>query len=286
MHLHFAAHLCILLFEVVIVLIDFHTHIFPDKVAPAAIKSLKQGMKDAGNEVYNEHSDGTADGLKRLMKETGVDKSIILPIATKESQTESINAFAKRMKCDEIEPFATVYPLGKNAIDTMERIAEDGFKGIKIHHEFQMLDVDSEQSIRILKKAEELGLMVVIHAGSDIGFSGPVRCTPKKIHNVLGEVSGNNIIAAHLGGFDMWDDVMKYLVGTPIYMDTAFLSLFIDKKMYRDIIKEHGSDKILFGSDNPWENPADTLRALKELKLSDEEYENITFKNATNLLEK
>lgn len=127
--------------------------------------------------------------------------------------------------------------------------------------------------------------MVVIHAGSDIGFSGPVRCTPKKIHNVLGEVSGKNIIAAHLGGFDMWDDVMKYLVGTPIYMDTAFLSLFIDKKMYRDIIKEHGSDKILFGSDNPWENPADTLQALKELKLSDEEYENITFKNAKRLLE-
>ena len=55
--------------------------------------------------------------------------------------------------------------------------------------------------------------------------------------------------------------------------------------MYRDIIKEHGSDKILFGSDNPWENPADTLQALKELKLSDEEYENITFKNAKRLLE-
>ncbi len=265
-------------------LIDFHTHIFPDKVASGAIKSLKQGMKNAGNPVYNEHSDGTVCGLKKLMKESGVDKSVILPIATKESQTDSINAFAKMVKCDEIEPFATVYPLGAHVLDTMERIAEEGFKGIKIHHEFQMLDVDSKQSIRVLKKAEQLGLIVVIHAGSDIGFSGPVRCTPEKIHNILGEVSGSNIIAAHLGGFDMWEDVMKYLAGTPIYMDTAFLSLFIDRKIYRQIIKEHGSDKIVFGSDNPWENPKDTLCALKELKLPCEDFENITFRNAQRML--
>ncbi len=265
-------------------LIDFHTHIFPDKVAAGAIKSLKQGMVNAGNPVYNEHSDGTLYGLKRIMRETGVDKSVILPIATKERHTDSINAFAKKVRCDEVEPFATVYPLGTNVTDTMERIAEDGFKGIKIHHEFQMLDVDSKQSIQVLKKAEQLGLIVVIHAGSDVGFAGPVRCTPKKIHNILGEVSGNNIIAAHLGGFDMWDDVMRYLVGTPIYMDTAFLSLFIDRDVYRQIIKEHGSDKIIFGSDNPWENPADTLSALKELELSKEEFENITYRNATKLL--
>ena len=71
---------------------------------------------------------------------------------------------------------------------------------------------------------------------------------------------------------------------TQIYMDTAYISQFIDPQLCTEIIRKHGAGKIVFGSDSPWEDPADTLRFLQSLGLSDEELALITHKNALRLL--
>ena len=69
--------------------IDFHTHIFPDAIAKKTIDLLQQrsGITPA--------TDGTLNGLLQSMERTGVDLSVILPVVTKPSQFESVNAFAK-----------------------------------------------------------------------------------------------------------------------------------------------------------------------------------------------
>lgn len=269
--------------------IDFHTHIFPDAIAARSIAALKDGMRRAYGEecVYPEHSDGTLNGILGLMEKTQVDKSVIMPIATREKQTESINSFAENINKEydgRLVSFGSLYPYQKDAGDVLKRLCEKGFRGIKLHPEFQMFEADSKVSIDILKQAEALDMMVVFHAGIDVGFTTPPKCTPRMIHNVLSEVSGEHIILAHLGGFKMWDDVYRYIVGTKVYMDTAFLSLFIENGEYKKIIENHGSDRILFGSDNPWESPADTLGKLKELELDDSDMENILHKNAERIL--
>lgn len=268
-------------------IIDFHTHIFPDAIAGRSIDILKKGMLSASGRVYPERSDGTLAGLKRLMDASGVDISVVLPIATREKQTESINQFAYKVTAEnsgKVISFGSLFPFQKDACDVLKRLYEQGFKGIKLHPEFQDFEVDSKVSINILKQAEELGMMVVLHAGKDFGFTTPPKCSPKALCNVLSEVSGKYIIAAHLGGFEMWDDVFRYLVGTEIYLDTACLSLLIQDDDYRKIIMDHGSDKILFGSDNPWESPADTLKKLKGLNLPESDMENILHKNAERIL--
>ena len=82
----------------------------------------------------------------------------------------------------------------------------------------------------------------------------------------------------------MWDDVERYLVGTPVLLDTAFISRFISKEQVERIIKNHGSEKILFGSDSPWESPVMTKEFIDSLSVSDEENENIFCKNALRIL--
>jgi predicted TIM-barrel fold metal-dependent hydrolase len=101
---------------------------------------------------------------------------------------------------------------------------------------------------------------------------------------LLDRVPDLKLVAAHLGGWMMWDEVAQKLVGTPIYFDTAFIADFIDKTAARDIINAHGAGKVLFGSDAPWEDPAKTLEFLRSLSIDPEDLKKICGTNAAGLL--
>ena len=265
-------------------LIDFHTHIFPDKIAERTLGVLKAGVLKQEKVHSISYFDGTKSGLIDAMSKSGVDISVTLPIATKPTQTESINSFANNVTDAKIISFASLHPANDNIDKILENIKDANFYGIKLHPEFQGFFVDSPECIKILKKAEELKLYTVFHAGADIGLPPPVHSTPKHFKNTLEYVSGKYIIAAHLGGWRMWDDVEKYIVGTNMYFDTAFIKDYISPEQALRIIRNHNSEKILFGSDNPWENPKDTLDFLNSLGLSRNELDNITYINALKIL--
>jgi predicted TIM-barrel fold metal-dependent hydrolase len=218
------------------------------------------------------------------MRENGVDISVVLPIATKPSQTPSINRFASEIRWDGILSFYSLHPAQEDREAVLEGIAALGGRGIKLHPEFQYADVDSPEMLAILKKAAALGMIVVLHAGSDIGMPPPVHCSPEQLARALDAVPQVRIVAAHLGGWRMWDQVEKLLVGREMYFDTAFVADYIAPEQYLRIIRSHGAEKILFGSDSPWESPAKTLEGLKALGLTAEEMQRITHDNAASLL--
>ncbi len=265
-------------------LIDFHSHIFPDRIAERTLDVLKAGALKYDHVNAISYFDGTKEGLVRSMAENGVDISVTLPIATKPTQTDSINSYAATVTDEKIISFASLHPENDNIDKILENIKESNFRGIKLHPEFQSFYVDSPICLKILKKAEELKLYTVFHAGHDRGLPPPVHGAPKHFKNALEYVSGKYIIAAHLGGWRMWDDVEKYLVGTQMYFDTAFIQDDITPEQAKRIILNHGSEKILFGSDNPWENPKDTLAFLNSLGLNKDEFDDITYKNALKIL--
>lgn len=270
-------------------LIDFHTHIFPDAVEPRAISALIEGVRKEQGEAYVQqhsmvHNIATADGLLDAMRKNGVDMSVCLPIATKPSQTANINHFAETIRNKWLVSFGSLHPMQEDWEAVLENLAARGFRGIKLHHQFQGCDFDSKESIRVLKKAEQLGLYVMFHAGGDIGLPAPVRATPQKIRNVLSEIDGKYLIAAHLGGWKQWNAVEQYLVGTNILFDTAFIKDFLQAEQCRRIIRNHGVSKVLFGTDAPWEAASETLAYLQSLGFSSEEMEQITHRNAERVL--
>lgn len=266
-------------------LIDFHSHIFPDRIAAAAMKSLSDSIVRQQGFRYPHYTDGTLNGIMDSMQENNVDITVILPIATKPSQTTTINNFAKEINSDKVRSFGSVHPDQDNWESVLEELAEEGFKGIKLHPEYQSFYIDSKRSIEILKKAEELGLYTVLHTGYDHGMPPPEHCHPDRLARVLDYVSGSRIIAAHLGAFMNWDEVEKYLVGTPIIFDTAFISEFIEPEQAKRIILDHGADKILFGSDSPWQRPDKEYQFILSLGLSEENNKKIFYKNALKILE-
>jgi len=245
---------------------------------------LEKSIAEVCETEHKAVDDGTEASLLKSMKLSGVSLSVALPVATKPNQSKGINEFAYNInqKHKNIISFGAVHPLQPDWERELERLAALGFKGIKLHPEGQQTFIDSKEYINIINKAYDLNMLVVLHTGRDWGFYPPVHCSPERFKSALDYFDGSNVIAAHLGGFEMWDDVFKYLTGTNIYMDTAMVLREIDKELFMDILKAHTADKILYGSDIPWDRQDTNYEYLIKWNVPDTD--KICFKNAERLL--
>ncbi len=266
-------------------IIDFHTHIFPEKVVDKAIKILEDNIFKISHVVEKANLDGRLESLKASMQRYNITYSVVMPIATNPSQTVSINTFAQQINGkDNIISFGSVHPHDDECLLHLEKIKEMGLKGIKLHPEYQNFYIDSPESLKVLKKAGELGLYVMLHAGEDKGIEPPVHCMPKNLRNALNYVSGENIIAAHMGGYNVWEDVIKYLSDTPIYFDTSYSVGVMSEDIAREVIQKHSPDKILFATDSPWQNQGYVVESLKKLNLGEDAERKIFYENGAKIL--
>ena len=266
-------------------IIDFHTHVFPPQIAAKTLDALKANVYNVRGESVPAYTEGTVESLRQSMAENGVDISVVMPIATKPKQTPTINSYAKEITGGNIISFGSLHPMQDDWEEVITDLARQGFKGIKIHPQYQNVYVDSPEVIRIVKKADELGLYTMFHAGVDIGVPTSELCNPERLKRLLDYVSGKYIIAAHLGSFEMWDEVEKYLVGSEMCFDISYACSHIEKEQFLRIIRNHGAEKILYGSDSPWKSQSSPLEELKKLDLAQEEMDMITHKNALRILD-
>ncbi len=260
-------------------LIDFHTHAFPDKIAERAIEKL--AFVSGGLTPY---TNGTVAGLKESMQKGNVDISVVLNIATNAHQQKSVNDFAAATNNgNDIFAFGSVFPFSEDAFDELERIKELGLKGVKLHPDYQGFNVDDEKLKPLYKKISELGLVTVFHAGFDYGFAPPYGATPEKMEKALSWFD-SPVIAAHWGGVNCNEEVVKRLCGKDIYFDVSFGYSMMPKYYAEKIIELHTPDKMLFGTDTPWHTADMEMRLLNSLQLSSDDMDKITHKNAKKLL--
>lgn len=261
-------------------IIDIHTHTFPDDLACRAVPTL---AKRAGLVPF---TDGTCRCLKENMKNESVDISLVLPIATKESHTETINKWALDIQSnDNIISFGTIHPDYKKWDEEITWLKKNGFKGIKLHPDYQDFFVDEDRMFPLYEKIFNNNLIVLFHAGIDIGLPKICHCPPDRLKNVYDTFPNSTIIAAHMGGFQCTEDVEKYLIGTHIFLDTSYSVNDLEPKKMERLIKSHGADKILFGSDSPWGSQKQSIEYIQNLKLSKDEIDAILGGNAKKLLD-
>ncbi len=261
-------------------LIDFHTHCFPDAIAAGAVDKL--AFVSGGLTPY---TDGTVSGLKKRMRDDGVGLSVVLNIATNERQQKKVNDFAASINNGtDIVSFGSVFPTAPDALEELDRIKSLGLKGVKLHPDYQGFSVDDEKMKPIYRKISELGLITVFHAGLDYGFAPPYGCTPDKMIKALSWFD-SPVIAAHWGGVNCGEGVLEHLCGTDIYFDTSFGYSMMPKYYAEKIIEKHGIDRLLFGTDTPWHTAPMEWRLLNTLGLSENDIAKISHQNAQKLLE-
>lgn len=279
-------------------IIDIHTHTFPDNIAERAITKLA-----AAANIQNRVS-GTFSSLSESSRQNGVELSVLLPVATKSAQSEGINRNAVNINANSckthILSFGAIHPDNANYKELINFLEANNIKGIKLHPVYQDTAVDDIKNLRIIEYANEHGLAVTIHAGYDIGFPGNELSDVKRIRRMIDLVKPTKLILAHMGGWMQWDDVENYIIGLPgIYLDTAFT---IDEVILPDgktaknpsglskerlvkIARTHGVSRILFGTDSPWGSQNASIDNICKCAFTEQEKSLILGENARLLLD-
>jgi predicted TIM-barrel fold metal-dependent hydrolase len=223
------------------------------------------------------------------MKESGIEKAVVLNTVTNERQVKNVNAFALETdkNYDNLIPFCSVHPLTPDIKDILTELKNAGIKGIKHHPDYVGIEIDDERTNNLLSGASELGMPVVIHAGFDPVSPNKMHASPDAIVRVCEKFPELKLVVAHLGGVLKWNEVFEKLCGKNVYFDTAFCCerVGLDVETAKKIFSKHPHEKILFGSDAPWAKPLEILDFLNKLGLSDESLELILHKNTERLLE-
>lgn len=263
-------------------IIDFHTHTFPDKIAASTVAMLAEKAK------IPPYRDGTLSSLVESMKKAGVDYSVILPVATTPKQVGSINRLAAELNGkDGIIYAGAIHPDCEDIPAVLDGIKAAGLFGIKLHPDYQGVYFDDQRYIYIMLEAAKRDLITVTHAGLDLGFPEDVHCTPERVLRVLdrlGRIIENKLVLAHLGGCENADEVIDELCGKPIYMDISFVLQSCRDEAKR-IILSHSPDRILFATDSPWSDQKEYIRLFRSLGFDEDTQEKILYKNALKLLE-
>lgn len=279
-------------------IIDFHVHTFPSEISERVLAKLSR----TSHTKY--FTDGSSRGLLSSMRDASVTYSVNLPVMTRIDQVEKINhkLIEERENLFEqgIITFGGMHPDYTDYKTELKRLKDNGIKGIKIHPAYQNTDIDDIRFLRIIDYASNIGLIVLTHAGIDIGIFDHNYASVSQILHVLDTVHPDKFVLAHMGGSGRWKDVEQDLAGADVWFDTAFsigpvtqddaksgtpyLSCNLSDEDFIRIARKHGTNKILFATDSPWEGQKDYIRRMENLPLAAHEKEQIFSENAIRLL--
>jgi uncharacterized protein len=245
-------------------IIDVHAHAFPDKLAARAVDTLVQRAN-----LPMPEADGTLAGLLASMSSTGIARAWVPSIATRPEQASAILDWSKRIRSDRIEPLGSLHPDSVAWEAELAAISDAGLLGVKFHPQYQGFVVDDSRYFPIFRAIADRGLFVLIHGGYDPAFPGDESAAPRRLARLHREVPDLVMIAAHLGGWRAWGEVIEHLVGTEIYFDTSFMNEATPEQKAH-IFQRHPRTRILFGSDTPWDHQRDALAELLAQPLATE----------------
>ncbi len=265
-------------------LIDFHTHCFPDAIAERAVTKL------AGIGGIPYYTIATLDDNIKMMDRCGVDASVVCSIATNLKQQTNVNNFAISLNatCDRIYALGSIHPdcPVDEAEAELRRLRDSGIRGIKVHPDYMDAYVDDDRFLKIFEICDRLGMFVITHAGYDFYSPDNPHSTPERIRRVHDALPSLKLVAAHVGSNRMGREVLDKLVGCEnIYFDLSLIAIEPNPlDIVKEIVTTHISDNLLFGSDLPWCDPKLELDVIESLGLESELMEKIRWGNAQKLL--
>ncbi len=259
-------------------IIDFHTHAFPDAVAAKAVPRLEK----VGN--IKAHTKGTVDALLASMDSAGIEKSVICSIATRPEQFEPILDWSRTIRSPRIIPLPSIHPDDPDCFEHIQRVKEEGFIGIKMHPYYQDYFLADQKLDDFYAALSDSSLILVAHCGFDIGFPRTRCADPAQILQLLSKFPKLRFIATHFGGWQLWDEVEEMLIGKEIFLEISFALKYLKAEQMKRMLHNHPADYLLFGSDSPWEDQSECLERLAKLSLNNSLLAKIMATNAQRLL--
>ena len=254
---------------------DIHAHIFPDKVAEKATAAIgtfyDQGIPHIAS----------VENLKQQEDLAGIEFFAASSSATCPEQVDHVNEFiaANAASIPNLIPMGSLFPTMENWRPALEHLISLGLRGVKIHPDFQKIPIDDPKAVEMYRAIAKAGLPVLFHTGDHrYDYSAPER-----LANLIQQVPDLVAIAAHFGGWHVWDQACKQTLPDNVYYDTSSSLMFLGKERALELLDKLGTHRFLFGTDFPMWTPKEELARFLALGLDESTNETILFKNFEHL---
>ncbi len=256
-------------------IIDCHTHIYPDAIAAKAAASIRD-FYSLGEEAI----DGTVSQLLQRGEKAGISRFVVLPVGMRPDHVRSVNHFI--LERTQQEPrfigFGTVHAAMADIAGEGQWIAENGLKGVKMHPDFQQFDIDDERLFPLYEQLQGK-LPVMFHVGDPrYDYSHP-----RRVKRLLELFPNLQVIAAHFGGYGVYETAYEILKDTTCIMDVSSSLMFMPQGVAESYINGYGAERMLFGSDFPLWDPETEVQRFLQLQLTLPQLEQIANKTAKAL---
>ena len=258
-------------------IVDCHMHVWPDHIADAMQSQRPSGMPL--------RFDGKLSGLLRTMDEAGIDKGLALGVGIKASVVARTNEFIGTVPRDRLVPMGTVHP-ELSVDENMKHLKDNGIVGVKLHPLFQALSLADPRVRDICAALAEAGMPVISHVGAGGDDEANDRGAPASLRQLADAIPDLNLIACHYGGYHRLDEAEGHVVGSRVTLETSWPPTLAELEPERlvALIRRHGADRVVFGSDWPMADPAAEIAAIRNLPLTREEIDGILGGNVARLL--
>lgn len=258
-------------------LIDIHAHVFPSKIAAKAVDNIARR--------YHQQADysGLLDEYVELLKRDQFTWGVVSTAATTPDQVRPANNWAIELnRHEKLKALGTIHLDYPDCRAELERIFAAGLGGLKLHPDFQAFYADDPRLAPIFEALPD-GAVLLIHAGNDPGYDHLDYSHPKRLAQIVKAFPKLNIIIAHMGGYRQWDEAWRWLIGTAAYLDTASSAEHLSPREFVEMVRAHGVEKVLFGTDYPFRGPGEQYKMLQEYGLEAGELAAIMGENALRL---
>lgn len=257
-------------------LFDIHTHVYPDNIAQKATDSVKEFYKIGGANM-----NGTVDMLLEQGKKAGISGYLILPVAIRPDRVQGINDFIlhQTQLHPEFVGFGTVHAAMENLTDEVHRLMNMGLRGIKIHPDSQRFHIDDER-LYPMYEAIEGRIPIMLHMGDHrYDYSHPI-----KLRKILDLFPRLQAVAAHFGGYSMYETAYDLLHDTECIFDVSSSLMYMPKGQPEKFINLYGAERMAYGTDYPLWDPVEEVARFQQLNLTDDQFEQIAWKTAHRFL--
>ncbi len=279
--------------------IDFHTHNFPEKLAERALavmcEKLVPIVEKLGLGSLRPVGDGRIATELKDMDRCGVDLCVNCPVCTYPENFDAIfrRALAVRAGVEgdtaatRLVQLGSIHPLDPDFRSHIQMLKENGIPGIKLHPNYQGFDLSDPRLVPFFTALRDAGFFVLSHTGFDPGYvDAPAVANPEQIATLLTAVPGLKFVAGHLGGEcgnpDHATDLL--LPFENCWIDTAVMYFRDDAPEAQRVAREWPADRMVFGTDYFWRDPAHLINWVKNLRPDSDDQEKIFHLNAERLL--
>ncbi len=259
-------------------IIDTHAHIYPDKIALKATRSI--------GEFYDIQMalSGTVDTLLQTGRAAGISRWLVHSVAISPERVTAINDFILaqvQQRPSELIGFAAMHPDHPDVAGELRRVKLAGLKGVKLHPDFQHFCLDDDSAIAMFRACAALNMPVLVHTG-DTRYP---YSQPERMAAALDKVPDLKAICAHLGGWSVWSEAWKVLSGRKnVWVDTSSSLYAISPEEAAQVIRHYGAERAFFGTDYPMWKPDEELKRFMRVPLRDSEREGILHGNFERFL--